>query len=76
MNLSDSERRLAVILGAVLLLLAIYTLFLRGSDVVADIPDAPVPTASVAPASPSGSPVFVVPPGSRDPFGGGSVPEA
>lgn len=71
MNLSDRERRLLIILAVFILVAGAATLLLRGGDEVADLEPFPTasPTAqvSISPASPTPS-VFVVPPGTRDPF--------
>lgn len=73
-SLSDRERRLVVVFGALLLILGIYLVFLRGGDDEVAIPDLfPSPSATaVIPAPPQSSPAFVIPPGARDPFGGSS----
>lgn len=74
MNLSDRERRLLVALAAMVVIMAVYFLVLRGdgaADEVA-IPDLfPSPTVSEVVATPQASPTptgFVVPPDARDPF--------
>lgn len=71
-GLNERERRLLFVFGALLLILGVYLVFLRGSDTVT-IPDlfpTPAPT-EVSPAVSPVSPVFTIPPGARDPFGGG-----
>lgn len=70
-NLSARERRLALVFGAVLLLFAVYFLFLRGGDEVAvpDVfPDNPPVVVTPQGTQPDTSPAFVIPPSARDPF--------
>lgn len=70
-NLSARERRLALVFGAVVLLFAVYFLFLRGGDEVAvpDVfPDNPPAVVTPAIVQPEASPTFVIPPSARDPF--------
>lgn len=75
-SLSSRERRLIVVLGSILLIVVAY-LFLGGGDgEVIGVPDVGQPTPVVTSPAPSGSPTFVIPPGARDPFGGGPVPQA
>lgn len=76
MNLSSRERKLLMALAAVVLLMAVYFLFLRGGgsgDVaVPEIFPSSGPTTVVpgGTGTVTGSPTFVVPPGARDPFKG------
>lgn len=71
MNLSDREKRLLLILGAFILVVGAAVVLLRGGGEAVEVE--PFPTASptvevsVSPASPTPT-VFVVPPGTRDPF--------
>lgn len=71
MNLSDRERRLLLILAAFIVVLGAAILLLRGggdSALVEPFPSAsPTAVVSETPASPTPT-VFVVPPGTRDPF--------
>lgn len=76
MNLNPRERKLLIALGGVVLVMAVYFLFLRGDGggevAVPEIFPSSGPTTIVSPdsdgAEPSGSPTFVVPVGARDPF--------
>lgn len=72
MNLSPRERRLLIVLGVVLVVMvAVFVVGrLGGGGSAAEVPDIVFPTESpsVAVVVPSTSPVFVVPPGARDPF--------
>lgn len=68
MNVSGRERRLLMVLGGVVLLLAVYFLFFRGGETV-EVPDeGPIPVVTQAIPTIGPSPTFVVPPGARDPF--------
>lgn len=69
MNLSSRERRMISILGLVLLAFALSRVLL-GGEAVEQVPDlfaSPSPVV-VIPSSVPSQPVFVVPPGARDPF--------
>ncbi|MFM8999042.1 MAG: hypothetical protein ACKOKE_03060 [Actinomycetota bacterium] len=76
MNLSGRERKLLIALGVVVVLLAVWFLFLRPSSepiVIEEILPSVTPSAVVTPDAPGtpgaiGSPTFVVPAGARDPF--------
>lgn len=76
MNLSARERKLLVSLGVVVLVMAVYFLFLRGDGggevAVPDLFPSSGPTVVISPsgddAPVDASPVFAIPPGARDPF--------
>lgn len=69
-DLSGREKRLVVVFVGLLLLVAAYVFLSRGGEVV-EVPEAlPVSPAPSVSVDPSPSPVFIVPPGARDPFGG------
>lgn len=72
MNLSARERRLVIVLGAVLSVMVVVFLLGRlGGGSAAEVPDLVLPTASqtaVPMPPPTGSPTFVIPVGARDPF--------
>lgn len=69
-GLSSRERRLLVVLGAVLVVMVGVFVLGRGGGGAVEIPDVVIPTPSVSPSGPvpSSSPSFVVPVGARDPF--------
>jgi hypothetical protein len=78
-NLSGRERKLLVALGVVVLVMAVWFLFLRPSDepiVIEEILPSPSPTVVLSPDAGAGggstggsaSPTFVIPTGARDPF--------
>lgn len=77
MNLSGRERKLLIALGVVVLLMAVWFLFLRPSTepiVIEEILPSVSPTVVISPDAGGGStgvpasPTFVVPAGARDPF--------
>lgn len=71
MNLSSRERRLLIVLGAVLVVMVVvFVLGRLGGSPAEEVPDLTFPGPSVtAPAPlPTVSPTFVVPGGARDPF--------
>lgn len=76
MNLSDRERKLLVSLGIVVVLMAVWILFLKPSSEPIILPDDLFPAASPTAVVPggtgtaTGSPTFVIPVGARDPFKG------
>lgn len=74
-SLSSRERRLIVVLGSVLLIVVGYLFLGRGGGEVIGLPDAGQPTPVVTSPAVTGSPTFAIPPGARDPFGGGPVPQ-
>lgn len=72
MNLSDRERRLLVVLAAFIVVVGAAMVLLRGGgDEVVGLEPFPSATpsaeVSVSPVSPTPT-VFIVPPGTRDPF--------
>ena len=78
MNLSGRERKLLIALGVVVLLMAVWFLFLRPSSEPVVLPDdlfaSPTPSVVVSPgaegtgAGGTVSPSFVIPADARDPF--------